>query len=129
MAHPNADLVRRGFEAFAAGDMATLDEIMSDDVKWHSMGAAPFAGDVEGKQAVFANWATIPSVVDSMRQDLHAIVADDEHAVAMVNLEMTRGDRTFSGGQIIVFHVADGKATEGWVVSVDQAEADAFWAD
>lgn len=129
MAHPNAELVRRGFEAFAAGDMATLDQIMSDDLKWHSQGAAPFAGDFEGKQAVFGNWATIPTVVDSMRQDVHAIVADDEHAVALVDLTMTRGDRSFSGAQIVVFHVADGKATEGWVVAVDQAAVDAFWSE
>jgi hypothetical protein len=127
MAHPNADLVRRGFEAFAATDMATLGEILSDDVVWHSTGKAPFAGDFEGKQAVFANWATIPQHLDSLRQDIHAIVADDEHAVAMVNVEMTRGDRTYAGPQIIVFHVADGKATEAWVVAVDQAGADAFW--
>jgi hypothetical protein len=45
----------------------------------------------------------------------------------MVNVEMTRGDRTFSGPQITVFHVADGKATEAWIVPVDQAAADAFW--
>lgn len=127
MAHPNADLVRRGFEAFAVKDMATLDAILSDDVKWHSPGRAPFAGDFEGKQALFANWATIPEHVDSLRQDIHAIVADDEHAVAMVNLEIARGDRMYSGPQLIVFHVADGKATEAWIVAVDQAAADAFW--
>lgn len=127
MTHPNAELVRRGFEAFAVGDMATLDTILSDDVRWHSTGKAPFSGDFEGKQAVFENWATIPTVVDSFRQDIHAIVADDEHAVAMVDLTITRGDRTYSGPQIIVFHVADGKATEGWVVAVDQAADEAFW--
>ena len=127
MAHPNADLIRRGFEAFATQDMATLDELLADDVKWHSTGRAPFAGDVDGKQALFANWATIPGHVDSFRQDIHAIVADDEHAVAMVNVEMTRGDRSFTGPSIVVFHVAEGKATEAWVVGVDQAAEDAFW--
>ena len=31
MAHPNEDLVRRGYEAFATGDMATLNELFADD--------------------------------------------------------------------------------------------------
>ena len=60
MAHPNADLVRKGFEAFAAGDMATLDAIMSDDVVWHASGAGVLAGDFVGKQAVFGSFALIP---------------------------------------------------------------------
>ena len=108
MAHPNADLVRKGFEAFAEGDMATLDQIIADDAKWHAVGRTPLSGDFEGKEAIFGSFARVVQETDSIQQDIHAILADDEHAVALVN--------------------ADGKATEVWVTQQDPYAADAFWA-
>ena len=44
LAHPNEDLVRRGYEAFATGDMATLNEFFADDVVWHAPGRNELAG-------------------------------------------------------------------------------------
>ena len=38
MAHPNEDLIRKGYQAFAAQDMATLNELFADDVVWHAQG-------------------------------------------------------------------------------------------
>ena len=128
MAHPNADLVRRGFEAFSAGDMATLDAIMADDVVWHSPGAGVIAGDFVGKPAVFGSFALIPQETDAFSQEIHAILADDEHAVALVNATATRRGNTATIAQIFVFHVEDGKAKEVWVTALDQAAADAFWS-
>ncbi len=128
MAHPNADLVRKGFEAFAAGDMATLDGIMSDDVVWHASGDGVLAGDFVGKQAVFGSFALIPQETDSFSQELHAIVADDEHTIALVNATATRRGKTVTLAQVLVFHLEDGKAKEVWITPFDQAAADAFWS-
>ncbi len=128
MAHPNADLVRKGFEAFAAGDMATLDAIMADDIAWHASGTGVIAGDFEGKQAVFGSFARIPQEADSFSQEVHAILADDDHVVALVNATATRRGATATLAQVFVFHVEDGKAKEIWVTPFDQAAADAFWS-
>jgi len=35
MAHPNEDLVRRGYDAFARGDMDTLRELFDPGIVWH----------------------------------------------------------------------------------------------
>jgi len=128
MAHPNADLVRKGFEAFDAGDMATLDSIMADDVVWHASGGGPVSGDFVGKQAVFGNFALIPQETDAFSQEIHAIVADDEHTVALVNATLTRRGNTATFAQMFVFHIEGGKAKEVWVTPFDQADADAFWS-
>ncbi len=128
MAHPNADLVRKGFEAFAAGDMATLDGIMSDDVVWHASGTGVIAGDFVGKQAVFGSFALIPQETDSFSQEIHAIVADDEHTIALVSATATRRGNTVTLAQVLVFHIEDGKAKEVWITPFDQAAADAFWS-
>lgn len=128
MVHPNADLVRKGFDAFGAGDMATLDAIMADDVAWHAPGGGVIAGDFVGKEAVFGSFALIPQETDAFSQEIHAILADDEHAVALVNATATRRGTTATLAQVFVFHVEDGKAKEVWVTSLDQAAADAFWS-
>lgn len=128
MAHPNADLVRKGFEAFDTGDMATLDAIMADDVVWHAAGTGVIAGDFVGKQAVFGNFALIPQETDALSQEIHAILADDDHVVALVNGTATRHGNTATFAQVFVFHVEDGKAKEVWVTPFDQAAADAFWS-
>jgi ketosteroid isomerase-like protein len=54
MAHPNEELTRRGYAAFATGDMVALDELFADDVIWHVGGRSPLSGDYKGKEAVFA---------------------------------------------------------------------------
>ena len=59
MAHPNEDLVRRGFAAFGTGDMATLGELFADDIVWHIGGRSPIAGDYKGKDEVFGFFAQL----------------------------------------------------------------------
>ena len=128
MAHPNAELIRKGFEAFATGDMATLDAIMADDIVWHASGTGVVAGDFVGKQAVFGSFALIPQETDSFSQDIHAIVADDDHTIALVSATATRRGKTVTLSQVLVFHVENGKAKEVWLTPFDQAAADDFWS-
>lgn len=128
MAHPNADLVRKGFEAFAAGDMATMDQLIADDAIWHTSGRNPLAGDYKGKEAIFENWARLRQETEAFQQDMHAILADDDHVVALVDVTAARGGKTLKGQQVLVFHVIDGKASEVWAVSTDPYAFDALWA-
>ena len=50
--HPNVTLVREGFAAFARGDMARMDQLLSDDVVWHVGGNSKWAGAYAGKAKV-----------------------------------------------------------------------------
>lgn len=128
MAHPNADLVRKGFDAFESGDMATLDAIMADDAVWHASGSGVIAGDFVGKPAIFESFARIPQEAESFSQEIHAILADDDHTVALVNATATRRGSTATMAQVFVFHIEGGKAKEVWVTPMDQTAADAFWS-
>lgn len=57
--HANVDLVRRGYQAFGSGDMATLDALFADDVVWHVAGRSSMAGDFTGKAAVFGQFGQL----------------------------------------------------------------------
>jgi ketosteroid isomerase-like protein len=54
MAHPNEELVRRGYQAFATGDVATLNELFADDIVWHAPGRNQLAGTYRGKEGSYS---------------------------------------------------------------------------
>jgi len=50
--HPNAALLRKGYDAFAKGDTATLTDLFSEDVVWHLPGRNLISGEHKGRDAV-----------------------------------------------------------------------------
>ena len=56
----------------------------------------------------------------SFHPDLHAVLADDEHGVALVVVTASRGGRTVKVNAVDVMHLRDGKVVEVWTVPTDQ---------
>ena len=99
--HPNVELTRRGYEAFAKGDLATLSELIADDVTWHSNDAGPLSGTYHGRDEVFGFFGRLAEeTAGTFRLDVHDVLANDEHAVALCTLSASRGEvGRGSGGQ------------------------------
>jgi uncharacterized protein len=55
----NTDAVRRGFDAFAAGDLDTLREVFDPGIEWHLPGRSTVAGDYRGIDAVLGLFGTL----------------------------------------------------------------------
>jgi uncharacterized protein len=126
--HPNVELLRKGYEAFASGDMETVDALFADDISWHSPGSNPLAGDYAGKAQVLAMFAKLFEITEgTFRQEIHDIVANDEHGVVLVNASWDT-PKAFSGRGVHVLHVKDGKVAEFWLYNEDQAAADAAFS-
>ena len=79
--HPNVAMVRESFDAMGRGDLAWLDEHMSDDIAWHVGGNSSAAGTTHGKDAV--RQMMTPPGPDTLKIDLHDIVGGDEHVVVL----------------------------------------------
>lgn len=126
--HPDAQVVLGGFQAFAQGDMAALKELMADDAVWHAGARNKWSGDRVGQDSIMELMAGInaDATVDN---ELHAVLADDDHVVVLVNSSVSRDSKSFSGNTVFVFHVEDGKVQEAWSVPVDPYGLDAFWED
>jgi ketosteroid isomerase-like protein len=62
--HPNVTLVREGFAAFERGDMARMDQLLSDDVVWHVGGNSKWAGSCAGKATEVYGMAENDAAVD-----------------------------------------------------------------
>lgn len=126
--HPNGELIREGFEAFAKGDMDTVGGLFGDDIQWHATGTSALSGDFRGKAEVFGFFAKLHEMTEgTFHQEIHAVLADDDHVVVLTNYGQDK-PRPFSGQQVFVWHVLDGKAVECWGVPTDQAAAAAALA-
>lgn len=128
MAHPNEDLLRQGYQAFAEGDMQTLDELFDDEIAWHVPGNNPLSGEYNGKQEVFGFFGKINELADSFSIEVHDVLANEEHGVALTWAKGERAGKTLESQVVQVFHInEDGRVTESWGHSHDQAAEDNFW--
>ena len=129
MAHPNADLMRERFEAITAGDVASMGEVIAEDAKWHVPGTSALSGDYEGKEEILARWfgAAMPEGLTSWDSEIHSVLADDDHTVALIRNTVGRGGETVQMDTVFVAHVAGGKVTEAWITPLDLAAFEAVW--
>jgi ketosteroid isomerase-like protein len=129
VAHPNEDLVRRGYAAFATGDVATLGQLFADDIVWHVGGRSPITGDYKGKAEVLGFFGKLAvRAAGTFRTEIHDVLANDEHVVALVTFTAAREGRTLDEHGVQVFHVQDAKVIETWFHPSDQYADDAFWS-
>ena len=127
--HPNAALLRKGYEAFNKGDMATLRELFTENVVWHIPGNNPLSGEHRGRDAVFAMFARTAELSGgTYRIELHDVLANDEHAVALSRATASRQGRQLDSSDVQVYHVSNGKITEAWSLALDQRVTDQFWS-
>lgn len=127
--HPNVELLRKGYEVFAKGDMATLRELFAENIVWHVPGNNPLSGEHRGRDAVFAMFARNAEITaGTFRIELHDVLADDEHAVALFRETASRQGRQLNLLEAAVYHVSNGKVTEAWSLPYDQRASDEFWS-
>jgi len=126
--HPNEDTARKAYVAFAEGDMATLSALMADDLTWNVPGDNSISGTYRGKEEVFGFLGTVAGETGgSMALDIHDVLANDDHAVALVRNTASRGGDVLDQRFVHVMHLADGAITEFWAFAEDQAAVDQFW--
>ena len=121
--HPNVTILRGIFDAFNAGDMETAMSALADDVVWHYIGSDE---PLQGKAAVMEQGP--PSFDAEISAEVHDILANDEHAVAMLKVHAVRGGKTLDYDVVEVYHMRGGKCVERWAVSQDTARIAAFFA-
>jgi ketosteroid isomerase-like protein len=126
--HANAELFRRGYAAFGAGDLDTVRSLLAGDVVWHNPGTSHLAGDYTGVEATIGLFLKLfEESGGTFKLEVHDVLANDDHAVALVTASASKGDASFTSRAAHIVHIKDGKLTESWFFGEDQAAADAFW--
>ena len=127
--HPNAVIVREGFDRFVRGDVAGLVGLFADDAVWHVPGANAMAGDYRGREAIVAFLRRTAELTGgTYRVELLWVVADDEHTVAVYRAQGERdGGRALDIEQALLVELRDGLWTDIRAQPLDQPAFDAFW--
>lgn len=60
--------------------------------------------------------------------DLHDVLVNDDHVVALLNVTIAKGGKELSFPEVHVWHVKDGLMTEMWAIPQDPYPIDEFLA-
>jgi len=127
--HPNATLIRKGYEAFSAGDVATLTELIAPDAVQHMPGHNRFSGDHRGVQNILAMYGQLAELTgNTFRVDLEEVYANDDTVVTVYHATGDRGDKHLDNRHALVFTMRDGHAVELNDIATDSEADDKFWA-
>ena len=123
--HSNVARIRDGYAAFSTGNFAALNDFFAEDILWHAGGRNQLAGEYRGRDAVYGFFGKLMEISGgTFRIEVHTILADDEHGVALLVSSSSRGGRSIEIKDVHVFHLRDGKVVEFWDASTDQYSAD-----
>lgn len=129
-AEQNADIVRRAYAAFNTANGATLTELMSENIQWHTPGKSSIAGDYKGRDDTFGQFGRYGGETGgTFKATLLDVLGSDDGTV--VGIHHNTGER--NGKQLdvyccIVFEVENGQVTDGREHFFDLYNWDSFWA-
>jgi len=128
--HENAEIIRRGYQAFNAGDVNTLMELFDENASWQTPGRSSAAGDRKGREAVFAQFGRYGGETNgTFKAELKQLAADDDGRV--VGFHHNSGER--NGKRLdtdccIIFELKDGRIISGTEHFFDLYNWDEFWS-
>ena len=99
----NKELIRKGYEAFAAGDVETVMSLFDDDVEWVQPGESTVSGTFHGKTEVMEYMGRLAE--KSVTVKLKRMIAEGDTVVAIT--DVTVDGQT--GEDADVFTIRDGK--------------------
>ena len=130
MAHPNEELVRKGYKAFSEGDMDTLGSLYAPDAVHAASGNNPLSGDYKGVDDILGYYGKLFELSDgTFKAELKSVeVQGDDTVVATHRNTGQRVGRTLDQDEALTFSIADGKITRIEENHSDAAAYDAFWS-
>jgi ketosteroid isomerase-like protein len=123
-------LVRKGYEAFNAGDIETLVTLFAHDVVQHTPGTSVLAGDHKGIESVLGYYAKLGELTGgTFRADLIDVHGDGRgHVAATHQVTATRNAVTRVSRGSILFTFLGDKVVDLLELHGDLAGDDAFLA-
>jgi uncharacterized protein len=125
----NIEVIRKGYEAFGAGDMAALGDLFAPEAVWRAEPTGVLRGTYEGRDAIFAHFAQIgQETAGTFRAIPTAMAASGNKVFVETAASGERQGRTLETNSVNVFTVVDGLVREVVLYQSDYAKDSAFWA-
>lgn len=126
--HPNIELMRKVYAAFAVGDVQTAGSYWTEDAVHHYPGRNPLSGEHKGlaESIAFAN--KIWELTDGkLFMEAWEIGASEHHAFALLNTRYECKGKVLEMPFVNVARIEDGKIAEFWTYPNDVYATDEFW--
>jgi ketosteroid isomerase-like protein len=125
----NVALIKRGYEAFGAGDMATLSGLYHPDAVFSSWPHGAAEGNYRGRDAIFAFFAELfTESKGTFKVVPMTIAAADDRVFVLQDVAGERNGYALRDNSVMVFTLADGLVTEMREFYVPGTGAEAFWS-
>jgi hypothetical protein len=99
----NKELVKKGYDAFAAGDVQTVMDLFDDDVEWVQPGESAISGTFHGKTEVMEFMARLAEKAPTVT--VKRLIAEGDTVVAIT--EVTVDGQTSEDADVMT--IRDGK--------------------
>jgi ketosteroid isomerase-like protein len=128
-AHPNADVFKQVYVTFTNGNMDRLAELIAPGVVWHVPGTNLISGTYTSRKAIFECFDKMfEMTLGSYRPQLHDILANDDHTVALLHATAHRGDKALDQDYAFICHIRDGQIAELWEAWTEGPAWNEFWS-
>ena len=120
-------VVRRMVDALRRRDGAVIGDLLSDDVVYYFPGQSDVAGTYRGRAEVLGLFGAFGRLFDEPPTfESHDVVASEAHVVELATYSASRGGQRFDWHVVRVYHVADDRITEIWLMIGDTYAFDSF---
>ena len=115
-----AEVIRQYFETVHSNVDAVTDLYTADAIL-HYVGRHALGGDHHGRDEIRTLSARSREAFGgTQRLDLHDVVANDNHAVALLGASAERDGRRLRWSRVVVFHLNGDLIREQWIHDSDQ---------
>jgi ketosteroid isomerase-like protein len=129
MTHPNEQLIRDVLAAFQAGNLEAIARLHTGEVVLHIPGRNRLSGEYRGLGDVLGALTRFRELTDeTWSVELHDVLANDRHAVALFTRRGERRGRSGAFRTVTVYHLRGGKIVEIWIHEGDQHAFDGFFS-
>jgi uncharacterized protein len=129
MAHPNEELLRRGYDAFDAGDIETVLGLFADDIRWQVSGSSRISGIYKGREGVAGFFEKLGELsAGTFHIEVQDMLAKEGLGVVLTTQVAERDGRTLDVDSVHLWTIEKGKLTEFRGLPADQYAMDAFFS-
>jgi len=128
MAHPNEDVLRDAYAAFARGDLQAYLSYCTDDVTFHVPGHGRVAGDYSRAEFVTPFISQVVELTNgTFREEVLDVVANDRRGVVLLHHEFERDGQRYDYRTAHLYRIEQGKLAEFAEYPADLYRFDEAW--
>jgi ketosteroid isomerase-like protein len=128
--HPDVTLVKRGYAAFNAADIATLTDLIADDAVQTMVGDNLVSGEYKGRDNILGMYGKLAEVTNgTYKVEVEQTFTDGKGTVVVVHRQTAERDgKRLDNRQALIFRIEGGKVVSLTDTSDDIAVDDAFYS-